>query len=491
MKYPNLKHLVFSFLIFSFFLMRAQEKSKWFKKNSDAYRVTEVKYNSKRNDYCAVKFGDAVVFTSSRKRIGFRHIPRDEEENVHLFTTEKTSTGKDRPPVLFLPDLKTTHKDGPVCFDKEGSAVFFSRNRSVYSRKSSDGVFKYKLFEARLNAIGIDTVILFPFNSNDFNIVHPSLSDSGNVLYFASDMPGGFGGMDIYYSKKTNGEWGKPVNLGKMINTKSEEVYPFIASNNVLFFSSDAPGGMGGLDIYESKIVEGKGQKAYNMGDPVNSLNDDFGYFMRDGYGFISSNRKRDGKDDNIYEYQLLREVKRGKQALIVTIDKATGAVLPKTQLTVNEEKYTTNNNGEYLLTVDEGLTYAILAQKNDYYDVLEGLSFTSNDNYEFTVKLLFEKDPHLALSATITDIQTGLPLSGVTVKVKDLVTNRSLEKMTTAADGKYDKAVPGKKMNDRISFNITIDKPGYTQKTFSLSDTLRNPGVIDLNKKFDMSLTK
>jgi outer membrane protein OmpA-like peptidoglycan-associated protein len=469
----------------------AQDQSKTFSKNSSAYSVKEVKYNSKKNDYCAVKFFDAVVFTSARKSRSKKQSARTEEKKARLYTTEKTSRGSDRKPKLFLPDLKTRYVDGPICFNKEFTMVYFSRNHFKNSPKSADGTYKYKLFESRLNIQGIDTVIKFPYNSNDYNIMHPSVSLDGNLLFFASDMPGGQGGMDIYFSKKSGGTWGTPINLGNKVNTGGNEVFPFIAANNILYFSSDRPGGMGGLDIYESKLKDDKGKKAFNMGEPVNSKNDDFGFYLTYGTGFISSSRKNDGKDDDLYELEVLKEVKRGKDALIVAKDKASGVLLPNTKLIINDETVTTDEKGEYTLMVEEEMTYKLRAQKEDYFDAEESITSLSSPDDEFTKELRLEKDPKLLLTAVISDAQTGQPLEGVSVKIKDLSAGKDPGNHTTAANGAYSKPLPGRKIGDKLRYTITLEKPGYLQKILTYESTVAKAGEVNLNENVNLSLGK
>jgi len=469
----------------------AQEQPSAFTKNSEAYSVKEVKYNSKKNDYCAVKFFDAVVFTSARKSGSDKNTNRNEEKNVHLYTTEKNAKGKDMKPKVFLPDLKTRYIDGPVCFNKDFSIIYYSRNRIRNSPKGADGNYKYKLFESRLNIQGIDTVIKFPFNSNDYNIMHPSVSSDGNLLFFASDMPGGMGGMDIYFSRKSGGAWGKPVNLGDKVNTTGNETYPFIADGNILYFASDKPGGMGGLDIYESRIKDDKGKKAFNMGAPVNSKNDDFGIFITYGMGYFSSNRKTDGKDDDVYELTILKEVKRGKDALIVTKDKNSGAILPNTSLLINDQTVTTNEKGEYTLMVEEEVNYKIRGKKDNYFDAeIEVTSKTSPDD-EFTLELKLEKDPKLVLVAQINDAQTGQPLEGVSVKIKDLATGLDPGDLTTGSDGLYKKSLPGRRLGDKLVYKIILDKPGYLQKIVECKMVVTKPGEIRLNEGVNLNLGK
>jgi outer membrane protein OmpA-like peptidoglycan-associated protein len=141
--------------------------------------------------------------------------------------------------------------------------------------------------------------VQFPYNNDEYSIGHPTYEFTTRRLYFASDMPGGFGGTDIYYSELKNGKWATPTNLGSTINTPGNEMFPFSDQNGNLFFASNGHGGLGGLDIYKSS----GNKEPVNLGFPVNSRKDDFGYIENhDGsVGYFSSNRKLGGYDDDLY----------------------------------------------------------------------------------------------------------------------------------------------------------------------------------------------
>ena len=414
-----------------------------------------------------------------------------EEAFVRLYSTEKKLNGKDRKPKVFLSDLKTKYIDGPICFNKEFNAVYFSRNHIGVAKKGSDGKFKYQLFEAGLNRNGLDSVIQLPFNNRDYNIMHPTISNDGTTLFFASDMPGGKGGMDIYFSKKSGGTWGTPVNLGSKVNTAGNDLYPFISLNDVLYFSSDGHGGMGGLDIFETTIKDGKGKRAYNMGEPINSKFDDFAYFVFSGSGYLSSNRKNKGKDDDIYEVDVLRNIKRGKDAMIVAKEKGSNKVLAKTTLVINGDTTITNEKGEYSFMVEEEQTYKIQTKKADYFDGTYEVSAASSPEDEFSKELLIEKIPKLVLNAVIKDASTDEPLEGVTVIIKDLLTKTDFGEITTASNGVYNKLLKGKKIGDNLNLTISLEKTGYLQKTVNVNYTISKPGEIKLNDIVNLAIGK
>lgn len=147
----------------------------------------------------------------------------------------------------------------------------------------------------------------FPFNSEDYSLSDPAINEDGTMLYFSSDMPGGFGGQDLYRSIFKNGEWSKPVNLGETINTKYDEVSPFIDRNIALYFSSNGQAGLGGLDIFKADVTGDDFDEPKNLGYPVNSRLDDFGVSIHSTgrKGFFTSNRKGGGFSDDLYEFEM------------------------------------------------------------------------------------------------------------------------------------------------------------------------------------------
>ena len=146
-------------------------------------------------------------------------------------------------------------------------------------------------------------VIPFQYNSAEFSVGHPAISEDGSTLYFVSDMPGGFGGTDIYVTRKHALGWSTPENLGPEINTEGNEMFPFLQENRTLYFASNGHTGLGGLDIF---MYDLKNLQVTNVGVPINSSKDDFGLIVSENgkQGFFSSNRDDINGSDNIYQFK-------------------------------------------------------------------------------------------------------------------------------------------------------------------------------------------
>ena len=196
--------------------------------------------------------------------------------------------------------LESKWQSGSVSFfDNETKAVFATSS----PKASAGGTRHLQLLFAEKKNNHWKVFESFPYNSSEYSNTDPTINEDGTLLYFSSDMKNGFGGKDLYKSEKVSGKWTPPENLGEAINTRCDEVFPFLHNSNALYFSSNGLAGLGGLDIYKAVIYpEGIGEPV-NVGFPVNSSWDDFAIYIDSlsESGFVSSNRANGGYDDDIY----------------------------------------------------------------------------------------------------------------------------------------------------------------------------------------------
>lgn len=272
--------------------------------------------------------------------------------------------------------INSKYHEGPVAFFKDGRRVIFTRNnmKGGSPKKSDDGIIKLKMYSAEAKKDSWANIAELPFNSDQYSTGHPSLSADEKLLFFVSDMPGGFGGTDIYVSKYEGSGWGAPINLGDKINTPGNEMFPFVDEIGNLYFSSDGHPGLGDLDIFYVRM-EGTGPKGKvtNLGMPVNSSKDDFG-IITDGQrktGYFSSNRKEGGDDDDIYKFD--RECEAGCELLIAVYDADTKMPLDHSKITFTDDKgneQTVETDAEGIVKMDNIVTnhdYAFKATKEGY----------------------------------------------------------------------------------------------------------------------------
>ncbi|WP_320018886.1 PKD domain-containing protein [Labilibaculum manganireducens] len=273
------------------------------------YEVNLSSFCSAQDDeYSSAYYKDGIVFCSNKRTDLFVTFstPEDKELfNMFYVPVQGDSLGKS--PAILATELMTNFNDGPACFGSNDSVIIFSRNNEVTSKKrdTKDDRNKLGLFTSHLNGIVWSNPEPFEYNSLDHHITMPYISKDGSQLFFVSDMSGGFGGLDIYVCKKGNNAWGTPQNLGAEINTKGNESFPFISDSGELFFASDGHKGLGGLDIFSSKMIDGEWQKVLHINTPINSEFDDFGLITDRNFenGYFSSNRN--GNDD-IFDFKTI-----------------------------------------------------------------------------------------------------------------------------------------------------------------------------------------
>ncbi|TNJ41522.1 OmpA family protein [Tamlana fucoidanivorans] len=271
-----------------------------------------IQFNSEFSDFGAIENNGLIYFASSRDQGVLRkHIYGwNNEPFLDVYVTEKS---KNDSVVNHKSKLKgkvnSAFHDGPVTLTKDGNTMYFSRTaflKNVLS-KNNAGVSNLKIYKASLIDGKWTNIEELPFNSNYYSNGHPALNEDESKLYFASDRPNGYGGSDIYYVDiLADNSYGTPQNVGYIVNTDKDELFPFINNEGVLFFSSDGHPGLGLLDVFGTvKDKEGQLVSALNLGIPVNSSKDDFSFFMStDGLsGYFASNRKGGIGSDDIYAF--------------------------------------------------------------------------------------------------------------------------------------------------------------------------------------------
>ncbi|OFY82681.1 MAG: hypothetical protein A3F72_02375 [Bacteroidetes bacterium RIFCSPLOWO2_12_FULL_35_15] len=201
--------------------------------------------------------------------------------------------------------INSIYHDGPVCYNSTQNTMYLTRVGYETSKKDKNFVNRAKLFYSAKSEKSWNKVKPFQYNSDDYSVAHPSLSGDDQYLFFASDMPGGFGGMDIYFCKKEGDNWAQPQNLGSNVNTAGSEVFPYIRKDGMLFFSSDGHSGFGGLDVFSATKIDDKYSAIKNFGSPLNSSTDDFGIVFSDDNtaGYFSSDRTSGKGADDIYSF--------------------------------------------------------------------------------------------------------------------------------------------------------------------------------------------
>lgn len=270
------------------------------------YKVeTSSELNSRYSEYGLVQFQNKYLFNSNRDE--HQDSPESTTQDGNPFysiyefdTTAIKNNAKGK--IKYTSGLMNSrYHDGPLTINEQEDRLIITRIDN--QMRGKDFVNRMKMYEAELIDGKWKNFKPFKFNSDEYSTGHAHFADSGKTVYFASDMPGGQGGFDIYQSKFVDGEWTTPLNLGKAINTFGNEVFPHF-KNGTLYFSSDGFPGFGELDIFYAQYNDGW-QAAVNMKSPINSNRDDFSfYYVTDSTGFYASNREGGKGDDDIYKFK-------------------------------------------------------------------------------------------------------------------------------------------------------------------------------------------
>ncbi len=283
-------------------------------RNSGRFDVKNVNFNSALSDFAPAFNNGSLVFASNRfqgkdpKKHNWNDQPFFDLYNVIL---EGTYTGAT--PEKMTNSLNTQYHESTAIYTDNYNTIYFTRNNYTKNDYKSDnsGTNRLKLYRGKKNDKGKWKVEELPFNSNEYSVAHPALSVDGNTLYFASDMPGGLGESDLYKISIEGDGFGTPINLGTDINTEFRDTFPFIAGDNMLYFASDGHSGLGGLDVFVTDLGNGSFEEIYNVGKPINSPKDDFGFIMNSTSreGFFTSNREGGNGFDDIYGFKELKPI--------------------------------------------------------------------------------------------------------------------------------------------------------------------------------------
>lgn len=492
------------------FTVSYMDMSRFFQ-DSSSYRVDFLPINSRQADFSPMYYQKGITFVSARdeagpvKRVfGWNQTPfldlyffpdtAELHKSVDLAAKAASLGGgnataetvdvapMDEKPLskseAFSRTLNTKYHEGPMTFFKDQNRVIFTRNNT--KGKGSDGIRKLKLYMAENVKGSWQKVEELPFCSNDYSAGHPALSPDDSKLYFVSDMPGGFGGTDIYVVEYKDGQWSTPVNMGKEVNTEGNEMFPFVDESGNLYFSSDGHEGLGGLDLFYAEMREGIAYKGVeNLGYPINSEKDDFGLITTQNRasGYFSSNRKRGSSDDNIYSFRRIC-----KQLNIFVYDAKTSEPIAVADVRVikagvNQDLRFTGTDGKTGFCVDANIDYEFKAVKEGYAsNSVRFSTMTQSEKSVMTVSIYLEKSENTLVKGTVKTEVNQQPAPGVTVTLRN-DSDKSEQKVITGADGKYEF-----EMKPGAPYTLTTQKNRYTANKEQLPKLKngKNPKLIE-----------
>ena len=444
--------------------------------NSGRYITENAGINSEYQDYGTSFFSNQLVFTSSRvtKGLSKRVHKWNNQSFASLYASKVDGDGNLQEPEPFQSDIDTRFDEATPAFTNDGQTIYFTRSNYTdgKKRKSDDQVTLLKLYRATLNGNGNFTnVTELPFNSNQYSTAHPALSPDGRTLYFASDMPGSYGQSDLYkVSINADGTFGTPENLGKGINTEGKETFPFISNDNELYFSSDGHPGLGGLDVFVSKIEGNAFGDAVNVGKPVNGPMDDFAFMIdtKSQVGFFSSNREGGLGYDDIYKFKELKKLTCEQLLTGIVTDLKTGAVLTDARITAFDEKMNsikevyTDEKGSYTIdAVECKKVYYVRAEKKGYNTVEEMVVIGKEDG---------KTGLGIMMEQTVTPVKVGDDLAKV-FKIKIIYFD--LDKWNIRPDAAFDLAKIVEVMKENPTMKIDVRSHTDSRQTHKYNEML------------------
>ncbi|QWX84433.1 OmpA family protein [Cellulophaga sp. HaHaR_3_176] len=336
------------------------------KENSGRYDIAPFKYNTKYSEFAPTFYKEGLIFSSDKDTgnlAKYRHT-WNSKDFLDLYKVNADSLSMDY--VVKLDDeINTRIHESTTAITKDGQTLYFTRNnfKEGKSYKDESGIIRLKIFRAQLVDGEFTQIEELPFNSDGYSVAHPTLSADEKTLYFASDMPGSLGESDIFKVQiNDDGTFTNPENLGSTINTEARETFPYVTSKEILYFSSDGHPGLGGLDVFATKIENNSySGLVKNVGEPINSKLDDFTFIIDESIkqGYFASNRETGMGNDDIYSFVEIKPlVLDCQQKISGTVrDKMSNQVLVGATVKIIDE-----NNKEIL---------DVLTDSNGFYEVL------------------------------------------------------------------------------------------------------------------------
>lgn len=372
------------------------------KEDTSGYILTELPLDFLVSMYGAEKYANGIIVSGETEIVSAKSAnPWTGYSFLDLFYVEKDQEGNWEIPEKFGDNLNGPFHDGSPVFNEDKSMVIYTRSAMKNEKKrllNEDNENQFFLYSSKKEGETWGDPVKLPFNSMDFSTGHPALSKDGKTLYFSSDMPGGYGGSDLYKSTYDGTNWSQPVNLGSAINTPGNEVFPNINDEGKLYFSSEGHRTLGGLDVFVSEQVAGVWSSPINLAYPLNSSRDDFAISVDEGdtTGYVSSNRSG---VDLVYEYQkvpaifVLKGIAKKKADNLPIED----VVITLINLTDGDTAiYTTDKDGRFRYSLLPEKKYRVVGEKDGFFTLSEEFE-TDRTRLDKEITLSFDIDEIVA----------------------------------------------------------------------------------------------
>ena len=457
-------------------------------RSAGIYEITHCDFNTDLDDFSPKFYKKGMVFSSDRDRnpIIVRENAWTGNPFLELYYVDVRDRSKGDTacgeyvfgrPEKFSNTVNTKFHEASMDYDEKRKEIFFTRNNFLDGKKGEDdnGIIKLKIYGGKDLGEGVmGEFVSLPFNGDEYNVAHPALTADGERMYFASDMPGGFGGLDIYYSDREGNNWGPANNLGPEVNTEGHESFPSVGPDGRIYFASDGLVGLGGMDIY---FIEEREEGIYttpeNLGFPMNTIDDDFGVTFNESgtCGFFASDRAGGVGRDDIYSFK-----KTGSSVEVLVYDESTELPLEGVLVVVDcqGETMSTDEDGKIRFDLKANECCDLTASLADYVEnTAQGCTKNIPIGQKVLVEIPLKREAKFELDGVVYDDGKGIPLGGakVTIEKDGVVVDSFLTQYPEGAGRFYFE------LEENACYKLKAVKQGY------LADWVEDICTVDLTE--------
>ena len=468
-------------------------------------------------------YQNGLIFITAPTTAG----PKDDkigETFFEMYFSEFDGQGLPTEAEDFSFQMNTRVHEGPVTFNRTFDQMYFSRNNLKRNSTKSDeaGLIRMQVFESTKTFFDWEAPTKLPVSNKEYDVMHPTLSPNGDKMYFTSNMPGSRGGTDIYVVNRVGEDWGEPVNMGPEINTDKNDAFPFIHESGTLFFASMGHNGMGGYDIFRVPVDGSKAMGAVeNLGEPINSKEDDFGLILNaeGNRGYLTSARPGGAGRDDIYMFDGFIAAPKMLSSIIRVYDEETkdrieGAeirvfertsdglisggelydvvVMPeragsqdltlklirKNTADLGDADMLSNVEGESPFNMQSGQNYIFFVTK-DGYTSNELTYSTVGKEGEQIVEVPLSKERCAQVTGQVKNASTGAGIANAVVRMSSSCGGKE-EFIQTDVNGNFNSCLP-----PNCNYSFVGEKAGFNSGNSSLSIA---PGSTGLNTIINLS---
>ncbi len=439
------------------------------------------------------------------------------ETFFEMYFSEFDGDGMPTDPEDFSFQMNTRVHEGPVTFNRTFDEMFFSRNNLKRNSTKADesGLIRMQIYQSKKTFFDWDVPTKMAISNKEYDVMHPTLSPSGDKMYFTSNMPGSVGGTDIWVISKVGEDWGDPVNMGPEVNTDKNDAFPFIHESGTLFFASMGHKGLGGYDVYRVPVEGSKTMgPVENLGEPINSADDDFGLILNPegNRGYLASARPGGAGKDDIYMFDGFIAAPKMLSSILRVYDAETSERIEGAEIRVFEQtgdglvsggelydvvvmperagsndltlklvrKNTeslgapdliTNGEGESTYDMQSGRNYIFFVTK-DGYTSNELTYSTVGKEGEQIVEIPLSKERCADVTGQVKNVVTGAPIPNATVRINSSCGTPE-ELIQTDGSGNFTACLP-----PNCNYTFVGEKAGFNAGTSTLNVTSGATGL-------------